>query len=750
MRRVSRPDQLPETLSTDGIRLAKIELFEFLRRSPAERQQRRAPLNDAFFYDSELTVILYDLFAGKCAYCETPLKAPPIVRHFRPLSFAEPLSGINGNQYYAWLAYEWQNLILACDFCEKAKGSAFPLQRGSRSTYLARIDDVREQEYPMLLDPCIDDPRRHLQFLSDGSCVHKTERGAATIATLGLNRDDLIADRREATNDWFGLLTYASGQLEFADKIRSFRPPGLFHLGTPHLAAGLDILRRVLNAWRGTSSRDVAQAGAFLRHVSDELRAADVEARESLVRAASDLRSSDEARGPAMRRATAGAAQSELVDTGFAKALPKPAAYDREIRKISISHMKAIDALEIEMPASRSRSGSAPCLAILGENSTGKSTLLSAIALALIGANQARRLKLGGSHLLSSVRTDRLDQLDAWPASVDIEYNAFAEHARFSLDPETDKVDGQQAPMSVVLGYGPRRYFSPRYRRRSNGARQRVRTLFDPLATIPYPNDWLASLADEKFDTVARALRIVLALNDEDRLVNDPEDGMCVEANGRRTPVEWLSEGYKSVFAMVVDILHELLDHYPTIEQAQAIVLIDEIETHLHPRWKMQIMTSLRQALPRVQFIVTTHDPLCLRGMDDGEVIVLQRVEGAKIRRLENLPSVKGMSAEQLLTSDYFGLSSTTDPTVDLALARLTGDVVSRDGAGGRVVELSAQTEKLLKSLSLGDSPSETIVQDALKTYLSDRETPKGELRTDVRADAVEAVLKALTAPPSA
>lgn len=280
------------------------------------------------------------------------------------------------------------------------------------------------------------------------------------------------------------------------------------------------------------------------------------------------------------------------------------------------------------------------------------------------------------------------------------------------------------------------------------GANQRVKSLFDPVSIIPYPNDWLASLTGERFETVATALRIVLALNDEDQLVSDPEEGMCVLANGRRTPIEWLSEGYRSVFAMIIDIIREMLDYYERIEQARGVVLIDEIETHLHPRWKMQIMTSLRRALPGVQFIVTTHDPLCLRGMDDTEVIVLQRVEGGKIRRLTDLPSIKGMSAEQLLTSDYFGLASTTDPTVDLALARITGsDIVSIDSQGVTQVQLSATTEKLVQSLTLGDSQSEAVVQEALQKYLTTREFKRGSLRTDVRAEAVEAVLQALTTP---
>ena len=205
--------------------------------------------------------------------------------------------------------------------------------------------------------------------------------------------------------------------------------------------------------------------------------------------------------------------------------------------------------------------------------------------------------------------------------------------------------------------------------------------------------------------------------------------------------------GYRSIFAMVVDIMRGMLDYYRNMEEAQGVVLIDEIETHLHPRWKMQVMTSLRRAFPRVQFIVTTHDPLCLRGMDDDEVVVLQRDRAGRIRRLEDLPSVRGMSAEQLLTSDYFGLSSTTDPKLEKALALLTNDTVSLDADGRRHIELSEETRTLIGNVTIGDSPSEEIVQQAVQRYLNDREIERGGLRTVIRSEAIERILAALKAP---
>jgi hypothetical protein len=315
--------------------------------------------------------------------------------------------------------------------------------------------------------------------------------------------------------------------------------------------------------------------------------------------------------------------------------------------------------------------------------------------------------------------------------------------ASFSYDPLNRTNDGGDEPASIVLGYGPRRYFDRKRSEHPSGAAARIRTLFDPLYTIPYPGDWLRWQRGARFDTIAAALRIVLALDDEDSLVLEP-DQLAVRANGRTTPIDALSEGYRSVFVMTVDIIREMLNHWNDLGRAQGIVLIDELETHLHPRWKMQVMSSLRRVFPRVQFICTTHDPLCVRGMDDGEVVVLQRDENNQIFQVGDLPSVNGMSAEQLLTSDYFGLSSTVDPSTEFELARLAGDVVRRNDDGGLTVALSAATNEQISNLVLGDSPTEQIIHEALATYLREREDRHRNAMPALRSEAVATVLRAL------
>jgi hypothetical protein len=135
--------------------------------------------------------------------------------------------------------------------------------------------------------------------------------------------------------------------------------------------------------------------------------------------------------------------------------------------------------------------------------------------------------------------------------------------------------------------------------------------------------------------------------------------------HGERFTSDQLSAGYQDIFNLVADIVSGFPLRYSDMQEAFGIVLLDELGVHLHPRWKMQIVASLKQTFPNVQFIVTTHDPLCLRGLDEEEVAVMIRDGEGVITRTHFDRSPRYMRVDQLLTSGYFGLQSTVDPALD-------------------------------------------------------------------------------------
>jgi hypothetical protein len=156
---------------------------------------------------------------------------------------------------------------------------------------------------------------------------------------------------------------------------------------------------------------------------------------------------------------------------------------------------------------------------------------------------------------------------------------------------------------------------------------------------------------------------------------------------------------------------------------------------HLHPRWRMRIVAALRGVLPRVQFIATTHDPLCLRGLEDGEVAVLRRDERQDVFAISDLPPVKGLRVEQLLASDFFGLGSTRDPEIDDLYEeyyRLRGRRRLSDRASARLARIE---EELMEADQLGTTEQERLVFRAAGDYIARRRAAANVHRDEHRVD---------------
>jgi predicted ATPase len=128
-----------------------------------------------------------------------------------------------------------------------------------------------------------------------------------------------------------------------------------------------------------------------------------------------------------------------------------------------------------------------------------------------------------------------------------------------------------------------------------------------------------------------------------------------------------LGDGFQATLAWITDLLGwaMLFKQNRPIQKVRGIVLIDELEQHLHPRWQRQIVKLLRDHFPLLQFIVTTHTPMCAIGTtdlkdDECELIKLERSEGA-VRAVENIPPPRRQRADQVLTSFLFELPTSSD-----------------------------------------------------------------------------------------
>ncbi|QEM12953.1 AAA family ATPase [Mucilaginibacter rubeus] len=134
---------------------------------------------------------------------------------------------------------------------------------------------------------------------------------------------------------------------------------------------------------------------------------------------------------------------------------------------------------------------------------------------------------------------------------------------------------------------------------------------------------------------------------------------------GSRLKFDQLSEGYKSVIIFVCDLIFRLIQNQPwaqSIQELKGVVLVDEIDLHLHPKWQFIIIKKLRALFPNVQFVFSTHSPAIIQGASDDAIIYrVYRNEKDGKTKLSDVYYRKNLDhlmINSLVTSPLFGMDS--------------------------------------------------------------------------------------------
>jgi hypothetical protein len=165
-------------------------------------------------------------------------------------------------------------------------------------------------------------------------------------------------------------------------------------------------------------------------------------------------------------------------------------------------------------------------------------------------------------------------------------------------------------------------------------------------------------------------------------------------------PIEALSQGTMSLLGWVgilMQRLYEVHEKAALPRQEYALVLLDEIDAHMHPAWQRSLIPDLESLFPNVQFIVTTHSPLVIGGMQPRNVIHFKR-DGGKPDHVvaeHGLMPFQGWRADQLLTSPLFHLESSRDPETTRLIERYTELAACDDPTVAQMEELSEIAAKL-------------------------------------------------------
>lgn len=179
-----------------------------------------------------------------------------------------------------------------------------------------------------------------------------------------------------------------------------------------------------------------------------------------------------------------------------------------------------------------------------------------------------------------------------------------------------------------------------------------------------------------------------------------------------------LSFGYQTMAAWLADIAYRLFRHYPDSNNPllmPAIVLVDEIDLHLHPTWQRQLRDRLAKYFPAVQFIATAHSPLMAQAYMSENLAVVRR-DGDHVE-IENEPrTVAGWRLDEVITSDLFGLETPFSPDVERLLdeQRELGAVAHRSPKQeARLRELDQQLRDLPQERDERDSRAMEIIRRA-------------------------------------
>lgn len=123
-----------------------------------------------------------------------------------------------------------------------------------------------------------------------------------------------------------------------------------------------------------------------------------------------------------------------------------------------------------------------------------------------------------------------------------------------------------------------------------------------------------------------------------------------------------LGYGYQSMMAWVLDLVRRMVERYPDSTsplEEPAIVLVDEIDLHLHPEWQRKIIAHLTKYFPNTQFIVTAHSPLIVQSADNINVVILRKEGDHTIIEQPRMRNFRGWTVEEIL-SDLMDLDGKT------------------------------------------------------------------------------------------
>ena len=240
-------------------------------------------------------------------------------------------------------------------------------------------------------------------------------------------------------------------------------------------------------------------------------------------------------------------------------------------------------------------------------------------------------------------------------------------------------MEAEESASVFVVGYGAsRRTERPEgYSERNRKLRyQRVAGLFeDHVGLVPTTYAAFQLHKRGRFEEARHLLNALLPSSVQLTGATDSSDDPLFDVAGVFLPLDALSDGFRTFLGWVWDLLLQLARVAPEgtpLADITGVVIVDEIDLFLHPKWQRAVVEQVATTFTKLQFLFSTHSPLVAGSLepaniftmdtdDDGAAVVKQYTEG-----------IRGLSADQILSSSYFGLDTPRAPEMERRLKELS------------------------------------------------------------------------------
>jgi len=399
------------------------------------------------------------------------------------------------------------------------------------------------------------------------------------------------------------------------------------------------------------------------------------------------------------------------------------------IKKIVLKNIRCFEHLEFDLS---SKGDVQKWGVILGDNGVGKTTLIRSIAMGLCD-------KTGATGLLQDtygdwVRWDekkatiKIDLLDGvkkcWiETTIHHEYDSKLE----TVEQVTDPKNGFPWKKMFVCGYGANRSILGSELAEKYSPADSLYTLFSYGQPLQSPELMLRrrALNKKEIAEICGWLDGVLMLEKGSTKLD--EGGIKIKgAWGRDVYLGSLPDGHMAMLTLVLDMLGwaSLKGLKRWKNKLSGIILIDEIEQHLHPSWQKYIIKLLHKVFPNLQFIATTHSPLCAIGtanLENAEkvcsLLVLSQ-EDDYVKGQDKIKPPSGQRADQVLTSYLFDLETTRSDDTLQQIERYSALLAKDKRSEKEQSELVKLRKKLNEKLGSAETPLQQLVEEAVRKAL--------------------------------